>query len=112
MSFHQLLDSMPIAGVFIMITGLAAIVSEVGYRFGLWWQSHTPEEKEGPTAMIVGSLLGLMGFLLAIAMGMASDRFDNRRELVLAEANTVGTTYLRAGLLPAPASSQIRELIR
>jgi hypothetical protein len=45
-------------------------------------------------------------------MGMASDRFDTRRELVLAEANSVGTTYLRAGYLPEPASSEIRDLIR
>ncbi len=62
--------------------------------------------------MIVGSLLALMGFLLAITMGMASDRFDTRRGLVLAEANSVGTTYLRAGYLPEPASSEIRDLLR
>jgi hypothetical protein len=62
--------------------------------------------------MIVGSLLALLAFLLAITMGMASDRFDTRRGLVLAEANSVGTTYLRAGYLPEPSSSEIRDLIR
>ncbi|WP_417565697.1 hypothetical protein [Marinobacter sp.] len=61
------------------------------------------DEKEGPTGMIVGSLLALMAFLLAVAMGMASDRFDTRRGLVLAGANSIGTTYLRAGYLPEPA---------
>jgi MFS family permease len=35
--------------------------------------------------MIVGSILALMAFLLAIAMGMAADRFDTRRGLVLQE---------------------------
>jgi hypothetical protein len=45
-------------------------------------------------------------------MGMASDRFDARRAIVLDEANAIGTTYLRAGYLPEPASSQIRELLR
>ena len=45
-------------------------------------------------------------------MGMASDRFDARRGIVLDEANSIGTTYLRAGYLPEPASSQIRELLR
>jgi hypothetical protein len=53
-----------------------------------------------------------MAFLLAITMGMATDRFDARRGLVLAEANSLGTTYLRAGYLPEPASSEIRDLIR
>ncbi len=112
MRFYQLLDSLPIVGVFLAFTIVAAIISEGGYRLGHWWQNRNPDEKEGPTTMIVGSLLALMGFLLAITMGMASDRFDKRREFVLAEANSVGTTYLRAGYLPQPASSEIRELLR
>jgi hypothetical protein len=112
MRFQQLLDSLPIIGVFVAFAIVALIASESGYRLGNWWQSHTSDEKEGPTAMIVGSLLALMGFLLAITMGMASDRFDKRRTLVLDEANSVGTTYLRAGYLSEPASSQIRDLLR
>ena len=56
--------------------------------------------------MLVGSILALLAFLLAVTMGMAADRFDARRALVLAEANAIGTTYLRAGYLPEPASSQ------
>lgn len=112
MSYNQLLDTLPIGGIFVMFTIVALISSEGGYRIGRWWQNHSPDEKEGPTAMIVGSLLALMGFLLAITMGMASDRFDTRRGLVLEEANSVGTTYLRAGYLPEPASSEIRELLR
>lgn len=90
----------------------ALITAEFGYRLGRWWQMRTSDEKEGPTAMIVGSLLALMAFLLAITMGMASDRFNARRGIVLGEANSVGTTYLRAGYLPGPASSEIKDLIR
>ena len=62
--------------------------------------------------LLVGSILALLAFLLAVTMGMASDRFDTRRGIVLDEANSIGTTYLRAGYLPEPASSQIRELLR
>ena len=62
--------------------------------------------------MIVGSILALLAFLLAVTMSMASDRFDTRRAIVLDEANSIGTTYLRAGYLPEPASSQIRQLLR
>ena len=61
--------------------------------------------------MIVGSLLALMAFLLAITMGMASDRYNARRAVVLAEANAVGTTYLRAGYLPERASSETKDLL-
>ena len=62
--------------------------------------------------MIVGSLLALMAFLLAVTMGMASDRFDSRRALVLDEANAIGTTYLRAGYLPQPYADDSRRLLR
>jgi hypothetical protein len=112
MQFQQLLDSTPILGVGFAFAIAALITSEAGFRHGYWWQEHTPDEKEGPTTMIVGSLLALMAFLLAIAMGMASERFDTRRGLVVAEANSVGTTYLRAGYLPEPSSSEIRKALR
>jgi hypothetical protein len=112
MRFQQLLDSLPIVAVFVAFALAALLVSEGGFRVGRWWQNRTPEEKEGPTAMIVGSLLALLAFLLAVSMGMAADRFDTRRGLVLAEANALGTTYLRAGYLPEPASIRIRGLLR
>lgn len=112
MQIQQYLDSLTVAGVFLALVLCALLAYECGFRVGRWWQNRTPEEKEGPTSMIVGSLLALLAFLLAISMGMASDRFEARRGLVLAEANAVGTTYLRAGYLPDPASSQIRELLR
>jgi hypothetical protein len=112
MDFQHLLDSLPIGVFFLAFLVIALVTYEAGYRLGHWWQSQTPDEKEGPTAMIVGSLLGLLGFLLAITMGMASDRFDTRRGLVLTEANSVGTTYLRAGYLPEPASSRSQDLLR
>lgn len=112
MRFQDFLDSLPIVGVFVAFAIVSLAVYEIGFRLGRWWQSRTPEEVEGPTGMLVGSLLALMAFLLAITMGMASDRFDTRRGNVLDEANSIGTTYLRAGYLPEPARSESLELLR
>ncbi|MEZ5942866.1 MAG: hypothetical protein R3C18_15850 [Planctomycetaceae bacterium] len=112
MQFYQSLDMVPIIGVFVAVSLVTVLMLEGGYRLGTWWQARTVEEKEGPTAMIVGSLLAIMGFLLAITMGMSLERFDKRRELVLAEANAIGTTYLRAGFFPEPTSNEIRGLLR
>ena len=109
---QQLLDPLPVLAVFVLIALLAGVAYEVGFRVGRWWQRRTPDEKEGPTGMLVGSILALLAFLIAVTMGMASDRFDQRRALVLAEANSIGTTYLRAGYLPEPTSSETRELLR
>jgi hypothetical protein len=108
----QLLDSLPIVAVFAAFALVTMLCYEGGFRLGRWWQERTPGEQEGPTGMLVGSILALLAFLLAVTMGMASDRFDARRAIVLAEANAIGTTYLRAGYLPEPASSEIRELLR
>ena len=106
MNSLQLLDPIPIVGVFLLIAAILLAVFEVGFRIGRWWQEKTPDEKEGPTNMLVGSLLALMAFLLAVTMGMAVDRFDTRRGLVLEEANAIGTTYLRAGYLPQPYGTE------
>jgi hypothetical protein len=107
----QLLDSVPILGVFALIVTVTLIFYEAGFRLGRWWQIRTPGEQEA-TGVLVGSILALMAFLLAVTMSMASDRFDTRRGLVLDEANAIGTTYLRAGYLPEPARTEIRERLR
>jgi hypothetical protein len=108
----QLLDVLPIPAVFVLFVIGTMLCYEIGFRLGRWYQERTPGEQEGPTSFLVGSILALLAFLLAVTMGMASDRFDARRAIVLDEANSIGTTYLRAGYLPEPASSQIRELLR
>ena len=109
---QQPLDGFPVLAIFAIFAVISLAVYEVGFRVGRWWQARTPGEQEGPTGVLVGSILGLLAFLLAITMGMASDRFDTRRSLVLTEANAIGTTYLRAGYIPEPASSDVRTLLR
>jgi len=110
---EQLLDPIPIAGVFLLIVVVLIGLFEGGYQVGRWWKARTPDERDdGPTSTLVGSLIALMAFLLAIAMGMASDRFDERRALVLEESNAIEATYLRAGYLPEPIASDSRALLR
>lgn len=108
----QLLDSIPTTGVFVLFAIVTLACYEVGFRVGRWWQDRMPGEQEGPTEMLVGSLLALMAFLLAVTMGMAADRFDARRGLVLAEANAIGTAFLQADYLTEPAAEEMKELLR
>ena len=106
---EQLLDRVPLIVILGLFALILLIAYEVGFRVGRWWQDRTPDENEGPTGVLVGALLGLMAFMLAITMGMAADRFDTRRGLVLAEANAIGTTYLRAGYQPSPQREQVER---
>jgi hypothetical protein len=109
---RQLLDPIPIVGAFVLIAIVLLLVFEIGFRIGRWYQIRTPEETEGPNDMFVGSLLALLAFLLAVTMSMAADRFDARRGLVVAEANAINTTYLRAGYLPKDDADATRALLR
>jgi hypothetical protein len=109
---QALIDAIPVWGLFIVVCLFLLLAYEIGFRAGRWWQKRQPGEQEGPGGVLIGSLLTLVAFLLAVTMGMASDRFDNRRGLVLQEANAIGTTFLRAGYLPAPANDDMRELLR
>jgi MFS family permease len=97
-------------GVVFILLSLAAY--EIGFRTGRWWQRRTPGEQEGPTGVLVGSLLALLAFMLAIATGMAADRFEARRGFVIEQANDIRVAYLQAAYLPAPANDQVQELLR
>ena len=57
---------------------------------------------------LLGSMLGLLGLLLAFSFGMVLNRYETRRELVTSEANAIGTAYLRAQLLDEPHRSPHR----
>jgi len=63
--------------------------------------------KDGQEAYVVSAVLGLLALLMGFTFSLALDRYEDRRELVLQEANAIGTAYLRAQLLPEPSRSQL-----
>jgi hypothetical protein len=60
---------------------------------------------------IVSGMLGLLALLMAFTFGIAMDRFETRRKLVITEANAIGTSYLRAQLLDEPHRSRLSRLL-
>jgi hypothetical protein len=60
---------------------------------------------------LLGSVLGLLGLLMAFSFGMVLNRYEARRELVVDEANAIGTAYLRAQLLDEPHRSRLSSLL-
>ena len=109
---HEPLDSFPLWGLFLAACVLAWVALEGGYRYGKWRHARTAEEKEASVGSMVGSILGLLAFMLAFTFGMAASRFDERRKVVLEEANAIGTAYLRAGYLDEPYRTDSRNLYR
>jgi hypothetical protein len=105
------IDALPLWALFIVILLVVLLSVEFGYRLGKYRRSRHEQEKEAPLGTMVGATLGLLAFILAFTFGLAAARFDARRQALLDEANAIGTTYLRAGMLPE-RGEQIRGLLR
>lgn len=109
MQSHNPMDVLPLWGVFTAVLVLVLLAIEGGFRLGKYGRGRS--EKEAPVGAMVGATLGLTAFFLAFTFGMAAERFDTRRLVVLDEANAIGTTYLRAAMLPE-RRDEIRALLR
>ena len=105
------IDALPLWALFIVILLVVLLSVEFGYRLGKYRRSRREEEKEAPLGTMVGAELGLLAFILAFTFGLAAARFDTRRQVLLDEANAIGTTYLRAGMLPE-RGEEVRRLLR
>src|SRR6201982_47404 len=105
------LDALPLWALFIVILLVVLLSVECGYRLGKYRRSRHEQEKDAPVGTMVGATLGLLAFILAFTFGLAAARFDTRRQVLLDEANAIGTTDLRAGILPE-RSEEIRALLR
>lgn len=107
----NLLDVVPLW----MVLGLSLIASliagEIGHQLGRVRQ-RAEHEREPTVGGIVAAELGLLAFLLAFTFSLAASRFEARREALLEEANAIGTTFLRAEMLPEPERTAIRNQLR
>jgi hypothetical protein len=61
---------------------------------------------------VEGAVFGLLGLLVAFTFSGAATRFDARRQLIVQEANAVGTAYLRLDLLPSATQPPLRARLR
>jgi hypothetical protein len=112
MSTNQPLDLLPIWSIYILTVVLLFLAAEAGFRLGKRVQKRWPDKAETGVGTVVGAALALLGFLLAFVTSIAMTNFNERRHLVVLEANAIGTTYLRAGYLADPYKTESRKLLR
>jgi hypothetical protein len=91
-----------------MSVGVVACL-EVGYRFGR--RVFEDSAYEG-TGAIEASVFALLGLLLGFSFASGTNHLDNRRRLIVEEANAIGTAYLRLDLLAARDQIALRPLFR
>jgi hypothetical protein len=72
---------------------------------------HLSESLSEPFGILQGAMLGVVGLILAFGLSLALSRYEDRRAAIVDEANTIGTTYLRAQTLAEPARSRSLDLL-
>jgi len=95
----------------LLMIALLLASCEIGYRLGLAREG-APDSLRALMSAIGAAMLGLLGLLLGFALSMAIARWDSRREVIVDEANAIGTLSLRAGLIAEPARGQLRNALR
>jgi len=97
--------SLPV--IFLASSVLLIAASEVGRRIGMRAAGRGGDD----VSTLEGAMLGLLALMIGFTFAMTLSRYEARRDAVLAEANAIGTTALRARLLP-PHNAEVNKLLR
>lgn len=95
----------------LVVLAVIAGVTGAGVALGGYLRKHSENLRE-PFGVLQGALLGVVGLILAFGLTLAVGRYEDRRTAVVAEANAIGTTYLRAQLLAEPVRDRSLVLLR
>lgn len=96
----------------VLLAAILFILLIAGYLLGRalrkWRNSRYPALVASNMGTINGMLLGLLGLMLAFTFSMANERFDDRRRLIIEEANAIGTVVLRTRVFPDTLQTELR----
>jgi hypothetical protein len=70
------------------------------------------EEGRDDFGVVLGATLTLLALIIGFSFSMAVSRYDERKNYEEAEANAIGTEYVRADLLPTRDALRVRELLK
>jgi hypothetical protein len=98
----------PLSAIFVVSVALIVAAGELGHWLGRRTTDHGGEN----VATLKAAILGLLALMIGFTFAMAQTRFELRRDSVLNEANSIGTTALRARLLSPPHNTESLALLR
>jgi hypothetical protein len=99
-----------IALIWLMLTVVMVVATEAGYR--IYKATHRGGRPAGDAGFSLSGILSLVSLLTAFTFNLANSRYDLRRDLVVAEATAISTTFLRQQLLAAPDRILLTHLMR
>src|SRR6478672_4709551 len=87
--------------LWLIVAGLVLGFVALGYLAG-WVLRRQADTLREPVGIVQGAFFALVGLILAFGLTLAIGRYDARRAAVVDDADTIGTTYLRAQTLAEP----------
>ena len=76
------------------------------------WLRPLEEEERHDFGVVQTATLTLLGLIIGFTFSMALSRYDQRKNYEAAEANAIGTEYVRADLLPVADAARVRDLLK
>jgi len=111
MNVTELLDHVPLWGLFVASLAVTLLSIELGFRLGQWRRRNLDAAEKIQVGPFVAASLSLLAFMLAMVFNAVQSRHNELKHVVLDEANAIGTAYLRADLLPEADRAEIRQLL-
>jgi hypothetical protein len=96
----------------ILLGAVLAVVLDLGRHVAVHYKIEQAPQRKEQMGTIRDGLFILVSLLLGFTLTLAASRFAERRSLLVEEATTIGTTYLRASTLPQPHRDHSRQLLR
>jgi hypothetical protein len=99
-----------------LIIFILFIVSFLSFEFGYFMGnlSFIPKDEtiRANVSTYLAGLVTLLGLIMAFTFSMASERYQDRKHLMVEESNEIGTAYSYTSLLPEPVIETTRQLFR
>lgn len=95
-----------------VLLGLLFLGQEIGYRARIRAKLRREESGGGQVGAVQGAVLGLLGLMLGFSFAGAAARFIERQDLIVREANAIGTAYLRADALQESHRTALQRELR
>lgn len=102
-------DSVPLWLVGGVLVLLFVVACSIGYRVHGRLQPLVGGAGAEDETQVLSAALLLLALLIGFTFSMALGRYDTRRQIVVQEANDIGTAWLRAGLVPGAPGQTLQD---
>ena len=112
MLIRNILDVMPLWGVFLCTLFVMLCATEAGYRVGYHKSRNAHNDEDMRINAMTGAHLGLLAFILAFTFNLAAGHYSERKKLVMDEVNAIETSWLRAQLVEPSVGVEVQRLLK